>query len=133
MMTAKEQLLLLPLVSLVRQTTMLVATPKVDPLGGEQTIVRLVPSQLSLAVVTNVTLLREHWPAFATSTRLVEQFMAGGSKSCTVTVNEHVLVLAAASTTEQVTLVVPFAKVDPLGKLHTTVRFVVQLSVAVTV
>ena len=60
------------------------------------------------------------------------QVMAGDSSSLMVTVNEQPFVLPAPSVATQVTLLVPTAKVDPLGGAQTTVTFV-QLSAAVAV
>jgi hypothetical protein len=57
----------------------------------------------------------------------------GGCRSCTVTANEQLFVLPAASLVVQVTVFVPTLKVEPLGGAHTTATFVSQLSLAVTV
>jgi hypothetical protein len=59
------------------QVTVLVPTLKVEPLGGAHTIVTLVPSQLSVAVTVNVTLLFEHWPVSVFTVRFEEQLMTG--------------------------------------------------------
>jgi hypothetical protein len=57
----------------------------------------------------------------------------GGCSSFTVTVNVHVVVLGVGlfvSLDVHVTVVVPFANVDPLAGSHTTGRAPLQLSVA---
>ena len=56
----------------------------------------------------------------------------GGCVSLTVTMNEHLLVLPAASVAMQFTVVTPFANVEPDGGVHTTAT-PGQLSVAATV
>ena len=62
---------------------------------------------------------------------LAGQAITGFSVSLTVTVNEQLAVLPAASVAVLVTVVVPFGKVEPEGGLLTTVT-PGQLSVAVT-
>jgi hypothetical protein len=57
----------------------------------------------------------------------------GASSSTTVTVKVHVPVLPAASVAEQVTVVVPNAKVEPDAGEHVGVKAPSQLSVAVAV
>src|SRR4029450_13586967 len=102
-------------------------SPKPLPLAG--TLTTLTPGQLSVAVTTKVTLL-EHVPNTLT-TRLVEQVIAGGTVSVTVTVKVHVLLLPLLSRAVLVTVGVPTAKLRPLaGTLEMFVT--VQLSVAVT-
>src|SRR3990172_104589 len=60
------------------------------------------------------------------------QVIAGACASTTVTVNEQLVVLPAASVAVQVTVVAPTGKVEPEGGLHCKVR-PGQLSVAVEV
>ena len=57
--------------------------------------------------------------------------IAGGVVSLTVTVNEQFAELLDASLTVQLTVVVPFAKVDPDAGVQTGVPTPGQLSVAV--
>src|SRR5262249_35323846 len=59
------------------------------------------------------------------------QVMDGGFPSKTVTVNEQVLELPAASVALAVTAVTPSGKVDPLGGSKVTTGLVSQLSVAI--
>ena len=49
----------------------------------------------------------------ATAVTFAGQVIVGGCVSLTVTVNEQLPLLPAASATVQVTVVVPFAKVEP--------------------
>lgn len=57
------------------------------------------------------------------------QVIEGGSVSLTVTVNEQEPLLPAASVAEQVTVVVPFGKVEPDAGEQVTVPTPGQLSV----
>ena len=59
------------------------------------------------------------------------QVIVGACVSFTVTVNEQLAELPAASITEQFTVVVPFGKLDPEGGVQTGVPTPEQLSVAV--
>src|SRR6476646_9438053 len=59
--------------------------------------------------------------------------MAGASVSLTVTVKLQFLEFPAASVAVQVTVLLPFAKVEPEAGAHVTVGFPGQLSVAVGV
>ena len=70
-------------------------------------------------------------PAAALAIILEEHATAGGSVSMIVTVNEHWLVLPAASVATHFTTVTPFAKVEPDAGAHTTVA-PGQLSFTVT-
>ena len=56
---------------------------------------------------------------------------AGADCAATVTVNEHEPLLPELSEAEQVTVVIPFEKVEPLGGVHETGTVPSQLSVAV--
>jgi hypothetical protein len=53
--------------------------------------------------------------------------------SLTVTVNEQPAGLPAASLTEQLTIVTPFGKLEPLGGIQVTVPTAEQLSEAIGV
>jgi hypothetical protein len=59
------------------------------------------------------------------------QVIVGDSLSLTVTVNAQEALLPAASLTVQVTVVMPFGKVEPLEGLQLTAPTPKQLSVAV--
>ena len=72
-----------PPASVAMLVTVVTPTGNTLPLAGMLT--RLVTLQLSVAVTTNVTLLRPHWPGSAVRTMLVGQVMTGGSVSLTVT------------------------------------------------
>jgi hypothetical protein len=80
--TVNEQVLVLPDGSVAVQVTVFVPRANVEPDGGTQDTVAL--PELSLAVVVNVTLLREHCPASVASTRLLEQVIDGGCVSASV-------------------------------------------------
>jgi hypothetical protein len=62
---------------------------------------------------------------------LAGQFTTGTTVSLTVTVNEQLEELAAASLTVQVTVLVPSGKIEPDGGLHTGVPSPGQLSLTV--
>jgi hypothetical protein len=113
--TLNEQLVLLLLVSVAVQVTVVVPMGKIEPDGGTQTA--LTPGQLSVATVavklTTIPVVFNGHCAGTTAVRFGEQAMAGACVSLTVTVNEHILVLADESLTEQVTVVVPFGKNEP--------------------
>src|ERR1041384_480143 len=63
---------------------------------------------------------------------LAGQAMVGGSISLTMTLKVQLAVLPEPSVAVCVTVLVPLAKVEPLGRLQLTVTFV-QLSLASTV
>src|SRR5258706_172828 len=76
--TAKLQLLLLPLLSRAVLVTVVTPNGKGKPLGG--LLVTLVTAQLSLAVTLKVTLLI-HTPGAVFAVRLVGQVITGASRS----------------------------------------------------
>jgi hypothetical protein len=57
----------------------------------------------------------EHWPGSVEVTTFAGQVMVGFWVSLTVTVNEQLAVLPEASVAVQVTVLVPFANVEPLA------------------
>ena len=127
--TLKEQLEILPLASLAVDVTAVVPTGKPDPEAGVEVTVA-EGSQLSLAVTENVT---------GTSRAILQgtvmfagQVIVGFALSLTVTVKLQIAVLPDASFAVQVTVVVPFGKVEPDGGLQLPVT-PEQLSVAVAV
>src|ERR1035437_7925649 len=130
MVTVKLHELVLPEESVAVQVTVVTPLAKVEPLGGTQATV--TPGQLSVAVAAKVTLLLEHRPESVFATILVEQVTLGGSLSRIVTVKLHELVLPEESVAVQVTVVTPFAKVEPLAGLQTRL-VTAQLSEAVAV
>jgi hypothetical protein len=76
--------------------------------------------------------IAEHWPLSTLTMTSAGQVTAGVSASSTVTVNEQLSVLPAASDAVQSTVVVPTEKVEPLAGAQTTLT-PGQLSVAVAV
>jgi hypothetical protein len=127
--TVKVQTLVLPWLSVAVFVMTVTPTGKVLPLAG--TLTTVADPQLSVAVTTNVTLLRLHWPASADNARFSGQLICGFSVSLIVTVNVHVLVLPWLSVAVFVTIVTPIGKVLPLGGTLTTLAEP-QLSLAVT-
>jgi hypothetical protein len=109
--TVNEQFAVLAEVSVAVQLTVLVPIRKVDPDDGTQ--LTLGDPQLSLAVALKVTLLFELWPTSAAETMLDGHEMVGACWSRTMTWNEQLVVLVEASVVVQVTVLVPFAKVEP--------------------
>src|SRR5438105_4960119 len=107
--------------------TVLVPFAKVEPLGGVQAI--LTPGQLSVAVGANVTTAL-HRPRAVLVTILPGQAITGFSVSLTVTVKLQLAVLLDVPVAVQLTVLVPFAKVDPLGGVQ-AILTPGQLSVAV--
>ena len=85
MVTAKLQLVVLPLASVAVLVTVVVPSGNVLPLAVLLT--RFVTVQLSVAWTKKVTLLRLQRPASAANTRLLEQVNTGFWLSVTVTVN----------------------------------------------
>src|SRR3989442_1096698 len=113
------------------QVTVVVPTGKVDPDGGEQLVV--TPGQLSVAVVVKLTTALL-WPGAAVVTMSVGQVIVGGWVSLIVTGKLQLLVLPLASVTVNRLVVVPFAKVAPLGNPAVCVTVAPgQLSLEITV
>jgi hypothetical protein len=129
--TVKEQLPVLPALSVAEQVTFVWPTVKYVPDAGEQVGVS-TPSQLSSALAVKVTLATvEHAPAVIVIGP--GQVTTGFSQSLTVTVKEQVPVLPALSVAEQVTVVCPTAKLEPEAGLQVGVITPSQLSSAVAV
>ena len=96
--------------------TMFVPTGKKEPDAGEYAMV--VPEQLSVAEAVKKT--RALGPGVPGSTMghatiFVGQMMFGFSASITVTVKLQLVLLPAPSVAVQMTVVVPFGKLDPDG------------------
>src|ERR1041385_6249098 len=128
--TVKLHTLLLPLASVATEMTVLVPSENSDPDGGVETTVRFV-SHASLAVTVKTPGVPpgpEH-----SRTRLLEQTICGRVVSRTVTVKLHTLLLPLASVATEMTVLVPSENSDPDGGVETTVKFVSQASLAVTV
>src|SRR2546425_7936409 len=92
---------------------------KVLPLAGEQVTLSL-PSTMSLAVAVKVTVAPDALVASAVIG--AGQLTVGVVVSRTVTANEQVLVLCAASKAVQVPVVLPSAKVLPLAGFFLMIR-----------
>jgi len=89
------------------------------------------PAGVQLSEAVTLTLGMAAWQlALADAVVLAGQLTVGGSLSLTLTVNEQEAVLPEASVAVQVTVVVPFKKVEPDGGLQLTVA-PGQLSVTV--
>jgi hypothetical protein len=117
--TVKLQVAVLPEASVAVHVTVVVPTGTAAPEGGTQAVV--TPGQLSLAVglgnVVGVAAGIGHATG-ATAVILAGQVMLGGCVSFTVTVNEQVG--APPADAEQVIVVAPTGKKDPLGGLQLT-------------
>jgi len=107
--------------------TLVTPSGNVDPDGGAQ--LTLEPGQLSITVGLEKFTTGEQLPADAVTVTFAGQKTAMRSISLTVTVNEQVVVKPPPSVATQVTVVVPIAKLEPLGGEHTTLK-IGQLSVA---
>jgi hypothetical protein len=110
--TAKLHVEVLLTASLTEQLTVVTPTGKANPEAGTQTGV-CTPGQLSVttggAYVTTCVV-----PVVAAK-MFAGHVIAGACVSLTVTVNAHAAGLFAASVTVQLTVVVPFWKVEPDG------------------
>ena len=108
--TVKVLLPVLPAASVAEQVTVVVPIAKVEPDGGEQVVVR-APLTASKAEAAKVTTAPAELVA---STVMFDGTVTTGAVvSTTVTVNVLLPVLPAASVAEQVTVVLPIAKVEP--------------------
>jgi hypothetical protein len=116
--TVNAQALVLPDESLTEQFTMVVPLANVEPDGGLQTGVP-TPAQLSVARTVNVTLVLLHVPLSAAATMFAGQVIDGACASDTVTVKLQLFVFPPSSVATQVTVLTPFAKVEPLGGTQT--------------
>ena len=130
--TVNEQLAVFADESVTLQLTVVTPFGNVDPEAGLQ-VGLPTPGQLSLTVGAAYVITAEHCPAPAACVMLAGHVIEGACVSLIVTVNEQVAELLDASITEQLTVVVPFGKVEPDGGVHTGVPTPGQLSVAVGV
>jgi hypothetical protein len=126
--TSKEQLDVLPALSVAVQVTVVVPRGNTLPLAGTHATV--APGQLSVAPGSNAA-TAEHWPASVDTVRLAGQVTTGFSPSATTTRNEHEAVFPAGSVAVQVTVFDPVGKTEPAGGSHVTVTLE-QLSLPVT-
>ena len=116
--------------SFTLQVTVVVPFGKVDPEAGEQAGVP-TPGQLSLTVGAGYVTTAEHRLGSVGLVTLAVQVMFGGCVSLTVTVNEQLAELFTASFTLQLTVVVPFGKVEPDAGAQVGVPTPGQLSLTV--
>jgi hypothetical protein len=108
--TAKVLLPVLPATSVAEQVTVVVPIAKVEPEAGEQ-VEANTPSTLSVADDVKVAVAPVE--LVASVVMLAGTVTTGAVVSPTVTVKVLLPVLPAASVAEQVTVVVPIAKVEP--------------------
>ena len=106
----KVELEVLPAESDAEQVTVVVPIAKVKPEAGEQVVVS-APSTISEAEAVKVTSAPVE--PVASFVMFAGTVIIGEVVSSTVTVNEPLSVLSAESVVEQVTVVVPIAKVEP--------------------
>jgi len=126
--TVKLQVAVLPDASVAVAITVVVPFGKFVPDGGPETT--LTPGQLSNAVTLKFT-TAEHCPAVAGAVIFAGHIIAGFCVSLTVTVNEQLAELPLASVTVQLTVVVPFWKVEPDDGVQEGVPTPGQLSLTV--
>ncbi len=130
--TVKLQVLILPLASVAVHITVFTPLLNVEPLAGLHDGA-LTPGQLSVATgAAQVTLAFEHCPASVLPTMLAGQVMLGFSVSLMVTLKEQEALLPEVSVAVQLTVVLPFGKVEPLAGVQ-EVATPGQLSAEVTV
>src|SRR5262252_8158401 len=130
--TVKLQVPVFPLESVEEQLTVVVPLLKTEPLAGVQITLTLA-SQLSVAVGAKLTVV-EQLPglsALVVVMMLLQPARTGASSSLTVTVKLQVPVLLLESVEEQLTVVVPLLKTEPLAGVQVTLTLASQLSVAV--
>src|SRR6185436_4825468 len=129
-LTVKVQVPVLPWASVEEQVTVVVPIAKVLALAGEQ-VTASVPSTMSLAEAVKLATV----PAalVASIIILAGQVTVGGVVSSTLTVKVQVPVLPWTSVEEQVTVVIPIAKVLALAGEQVTASVPSTMSVAVAV
>jgi hypothetical protein len=95
----------------------LVVTPtgNEDPLGSPAICIVDVPGQLSVPTGVLYVTIALHKPFVLLTDMLAGQLMVGNWLSLTVTLKLHVVVLAEASVTLKVLMVVPTGKEEPLA------------------
>ena len=109
-MTVNESLPVLFAESIAEQVTVVVPTAKVEPEAGEQ-VVANAPSTMSEADALKVAVAPDE--LVASFVMLAGTVTTGEVVSRTVMVKILLPVLPATSVAEQVTVVVPIAKVEP--------------------
>src|SRR5438105_3773281 len=113
--TVNEPEAVLPDASCAVQLTVVTPAGNTEPEGGLQ--VTLTPGQLSVALAAKLT-TAEDWPHGTLVTMFAGQVTTGFSVSFTVTVKLQV----EPSPAVQLTVVVPFGKVEPGAGVHVTLR-----------
>jgi len=108
----------MPLASTAVHRTLVIPSGKDEPDGGTQ--LKFAPGQLSITDGVGKFTAGEHWPGDAVTATLDGHTTLIRSISLTVTVNEHVAVAPPASVATQLTVVVPMAKLEPVGGEQTT-------------
>ena len=126
--TLKLHVAVLPDISVAVQVTVVVPIAKQLPLGGVQTTA--TPGQLSEAVAVKLTTEQVAFTFGVTTVWLAGQVTTGAWVSTTVTVNVQLPVCIASSVEEQVTVVTPLGKNEPLAGEHVTGPGVAQGLVA---
>jgi hypothetical protein len=106
--TVKLHVAWLPEASVALQLTVVVPTLKSEPDAGMQEVV--TPVQLSLAIGAKLTVLEPEPGELSFTFMFAGQVIDGFSVSLTVMVNEQL----PATESEQVTVVVPWGKKEPL-------------------
>ena len=128
--TLKLALPVLPCASVAEQVTSVAPRAKVEPEAGRQ-VVDTLPSTMSLAVAVKLAAAPEG-PVASFEMSLGTVTM-GGVVSWTITLNEALPVLPCASVAEQVTDVVPMAKVEPEAGRQVVATLPSTMSLAVAV
>ena len=126
--TSKLLLPVLPAASVAVQVTVVVPRPKVEPEAGAH-VTGTLPSTRSVALAVKVTTAPDG-PVASIPVMFAGTVTAGAVVSWTVTVKLLLPVLRAASVAEQMTVVVPSAKVEPEAGTQTGVRVPSTMSVA---
>jgi hypothetical protein len=123
--TVNEHEVEFPAASVAVEVTVVEPRLKIEPEAGTEVT---VAKQLSVAVALKFTTAPHEFASLFT-VMFEGQVITGASLSTTVTVNEHVVTLPAASVAVEVTVVVPGLNVEPEAGTEVTVAE--QLSVAV--
>ena len=114
--TVNEQLAVLPAASVTKNVLVVTPTGNVAPLARPAVCVVVWPGQLSVpAGVVYVTTAEQLFRSLA-CVMFDGQVMAGDCVSLTVTVNEQLAVLPAASVTKNVLVVTPTGNAAPLAR-----------------
>jgi len=125
----KLQEAMFPFVSMFVQITVVCPNKNVEPVGGVHPWVFNL--QLSLPAGLRTTLSRSHRPGLVVYVFVMDAHeIVGSSVSVRVTAKETVVVFPLLSLAVQATILVPLAKIEPLGGTQ-VILVTAQLSVAV--